>query len=86
MSDHNKLNAGDAKSQDEAIAKRRYLIMGFARIAGLAAVLLGIAIARSVVEAPYIAGVALAIGGMLGFFFGPALLAKHWKAGDRGAK
>ena len=71
-------------SDEEAIAKRRYFMLGGVRIGSLAALLLGLMIARKVIEAPYAVGVALAVIGLLAFFFAPPLLAKSWKAKDRG--
>lgn len=68
---------------EEARAAKRYLIMNGVRIVALAAVLLGLAIARSVIEAPYALGVALALTGLIAFFFAPRQLAKSWKAKDR---
>lgn len=73
----------DDKAQAEALAKQRYGIMNLARIGGLVLVLLGIAIARAMVPLPYALGVVVAVGGLLGFFFAPALLARRWKAADR---
>ncbi len=70
-------------SDEEAIAKRRYFIMGGVRVGSLAALLIGLMIARKVIEAPYALGVALAVAGLLAFFFAPPLLAKSWKARDR---
>ena len=86
MTESDNRDASEAKARDEAIAARRYLIMGLVRICGLASVMLGIAIARAVIDAPYALGVVLAVGGLVGFFFGPIMLAKHWKAGDRGER
>lgn len=68
---------------EEALAAKRYYILYAVRFGSIAAVILGIAIARALVEAPYALGVVLAVGGMLAFFFGPPLLAKNWKAKDR---
>ena len=76
----------DPKAAEEAIAETRYMIMGLVRIGSLAAVMLGIAIARMVIDATYELGVALAVVGLVMFFFGPILLAKRWKAGDRGER
>lgn len=67
----------------ETVAAKRYYILGAVRIGSIAAVILGIAIARALIEAPYALGVVLAVAGMLAFFFGPPLLAKSWKAKDR---
>lgn len=66
--------------QDDAQAARRFYVLSGVRIGSILALLLGLAIARSVVEGPYPLGVALAIGGMLAFFFGPYLLARRWKS------
>lgn len=61
-------------------AKSRYMILSLIRIAALLAVILGIAIARQIVDAPYGLGVALAVGGLLAFYFGPRQLARRWKS------
>lgn len=67
----------------ETIAAKRYYVMNAIRVGSLAAVILGIAIARALIEAPYALGVALAVTGLVAFFFAPPLLAKSWKAKDR---
>lgn len=67
----------------EARARQRYGMMNAVRIGGLVLVLLGIAIAQGVVALPYPLGVVLAVGGLVGFFFAPPLLARRWKAADR---
>ena len=64
----------------EALARKRYIVLNVLRIGSLAAVLLGIAIARGVVDAPYALGVAMAVTGLLAFFFAPRQLARKWKA------
>ncbi|EAQ29203.1 hypothetical protein NAP1_00485 [Erythrobacter sp. NAP1] len=63
-------------------AQQRYVYLQLTRFAAIGAVLLGIAIARAVVPAPYWLGVALAVGGLVAFFFGPPLLARRFKARD----
>lgn len=73
----------DKAAADEARARQRYGIMNGLRIGGLALVMFGIAIARGVVALPYPLGVVLAVGGLIGFFFAPPLLARRWKAADR---
>jgi hypothetical protein len=73
----------DNATAAEERARLRYGIMNAARFGGIALVMLGIAIAREVVPLPYALGVALAVGGMLGFFFVPRSLARRWKAADR---
>lgn len=69
--------------EEEAIAARRYMVLGVVRIVAILVLVLGLAMSRKVVDGPYWLGVILAVGGMLAFFFGPWLLAKRWKAGDR---
>jgi hypothetical protein len=68
----------------EAQGLKRYVIMNAARIGGLALVLLGIAITRDLlpVPLPWALGAALAVIGLLEFFFLPPIIAKRWKAGD----
>lgn len=67
-------------SPAEKLAMRRFALMSVARIGSLGILLLGIAIAQRAVEAPYWLGFVLAVGGMLGFFFGPYFMAKFWKS------
>ncbi|UAB79084.1 hypothetical protein INR77_05185 [Erythrobacter sp. SCSIO 43205] len=76
----------DLPSDEEAMAAKRYTVMNIVRLASIPAVLLGIAIAQGAIELPYALGVVLAIAGLLAFFFVPALLAKRWKASDRGER
>ncbi len=73
-------------NQQNTVAARRFTIMNLVRIVSVFGVAGGIAIAREVVAAPYWIGVALAVAGVAAFFFGPAILAKRWKAADRGEK
>lgn len=67
---------------DEARAARRYAMMNLARLGGLGAVLLGIAIAQKLVPLPWALGAGLAGAGVIAFFFAPPLLARRWKAQD----
>ncbi len=67
----------------EAQAKTRYGTLQLVRILSLSTVLLGIAISREVVPAPFWLGVVCAVGGLLGFFFGPPLMVRRWKEADR---
>ena len=69
----------------ERQAQQRYIIMNVARVGGLMLLLVGIAITRDQlpVSLPWALGAALAVLGLLEFFFLPAILAKRWKAGDR---
>ncbi|WP_255551805.1 hypothetical protein [Erythrobacter crassostreae] len=65
---------------DDTLARKRYMILNAIRIGSLGALLVGLAIARSVIDAPYPIGVALAVGGLLAFYFGPRSLARKWKS------
>lgn len=64
----------------ETLAAKRYWIMNGVRIGSIAAVIIGIAIARAVIDAPYALGVVLAVAGLLVFYFGPTMLARKWKS------
>lgn len=68
---------------EETLAAKRYGVINLVRIGSIAAVVLGIAIAQKALDLPYVLGVGLALAGLIAFFFGPALLAKRWKASDR---
>lgn len=74
------------RAADETRAERRFALMNLARLGGLGAVLLGIAITQALIPLPWVAGVALALAGLLEFFFGPPLLARRWKAQDHDHK
>jgi hypothetical protein len=62
--------------------RNRFIVMNVVRISGLALVLLGIAIARGVLDLPYAIGVVLALLGLIEFFFAPTMLARFWTAAD----
>lgn len=63
-------------------AQRRFFWLQAVRLGALAAVILGIAVARGLVGAPYWLGVALALAGVFAFFFAPPLIARRFKARD----
>lgn len=67
---------------EEETARRRYIAMNVARIGGIAVLLIGLMIARGLVDGPWWLGTALAVGGLLGFFFLPTLMVRRWKRGD----
>lgn len=67
----------------EATARRRFMLLNLVRLASLAAVLLGIAGSQGAVALPQPLSIALAVAGLLGFFFGPNLLAKSWRSGEK---
>ena len=63
-------------------AQVRWAWLQVVRIASIAALLIGLAITRSVIEANWWLGAGLAVAGVIGFFFGPPLLARRFKARD----
>lgn len=65
---------------EEKLAAKRYAILQLVRVGSILLVLLGIAIARDAVTAPYWLGVLLAVSGLVAFFFAPPLLARGWKS------
>ena len=78
--------SNDLKPDNDADATRaawRYQIMSGVRLIAILGVVAGIAIAQGALAAPYPLGVALAVIGVVAFFFGPPMLAKNWKAQDR---
>jgi hypothetical protein len=69
----------------EKTARNRFIIMNVVRVFALAMLMVGVAITRFVpyLSVEWIVGAALAVMGLLEFFFLPAIIAKRWKAGDR---
>lgn len=76
----------DIDPREEERAAQRSVLMNMARIGGVIVLGAGIAMAREVLPGPYWLGVALAIAGVAAFFFGPPMLVKRWKEGDRHEK
>lgn len=68
---------------DEERAQRRFVWLQVARFGGAGAMLLGLAMANGAVPGPWLLGVIITLAGFFGFFFGPPLLARRFKAGDR---
>lgn len=66
----------------EAQARNRYIVLNAVRIGGLAMLMIGLAMARGVIGGPYWLGVALAVAGLIDFFFAPRLLARGWASQD----
>ena len=66
----------------EALARQRYIILNALRFSGIALVMLGIAIARGLIDLPWAAGAVIAVIGLLEFFFLPRFIARRWNAGD----
>lgn len=69
----------------EREARNRVIIMNVARFGGIALVLIGIALTRRAphLSPEWIFGAALAVMGVIEFFFLPSIIAKRAKAGDR---
>lgn len=72
----------DTREQAETRARNRYIVLNAIRFGGLAMLMIGLAIARGVIEAPYWLGVGLAVVGLLDFFFAPRLVARGWASQD----
>jgi len=68
---------------EEETARLRYIAMNAVRIGGIAVLLLGLLIARRVMDGPWWLGAVLAVGGLLVFFFLPTLMVRRWKRADR---
>ncbi|MEE4539005.1 MAG: hypothetical protein V2J51_11010 [Erythrobacter sp.] len=73
------MSIGDPESER---AGRRFYLLQAVRVGSLAAVMLGIAMARGVAPGPWLLGAALSLGGIIAFFFAPPLLARRFKAHD----
>ncbi len=72
-------------SANERRAAQRVFLMSGVRIGSIITLLIGLAMARDVIEGfPPIFAYILSIGGMLTFFFGPYALVRHWKRRDHG--
>lgn len=69
-------------NRDEERARARYIALNAVRIGGIAVLLVGLMIARRVIEGPWWLGAALAVGGLLTFFFAPILMVRRWKRAD----
>lgn len=64
---------------DDALAKRRFMLLNLLRFASIGLVMLGIAITYDAVDLPKGLGIPFAFGGMASFFFGPKWLVQGWK-------
>jgi len=72
----------DPHAQAETRARNRYIVLNAVRFGGLAMLMIGLAMARGVMDGPYWLGVGLAVAGLLDFFFVPRLLARGWASQD----
>lgn len=77
------MNQPPADTHAQATARQRYMVMNLVRFGSIGAIIFGIATAQGVLPAPYALGVVAAVAGVATFFFGPPLLARRWKDGDR---
>jgi hypothetical protein len=66
----------------DKLARTRFLLLNLVRIAGLVAVLIGIAIHYGRIAAPEPAAWILVAVGLVDFFFVPNLLARNWRTPD----
>ncbi|MEQ8412682.1 MAG: hypothetical protein RIB52_14130 [Erythrobacter sp.] len=69
-------------NREEEIARTRYIAMNAVRIGAIAVLLVGLMIARRVLDGPWWLGAALAVAGLLAFFFLPTLMVRRWKRAD----
>jgi hypothetical protein len=63
-------------------AMRRYLALQLVRLACIFMVMLGLLIQEGRIDGSAVLGIVLLVGGALGFFFLPHVLAKRWKSRD----
>lgn len=68
---------------DEALAMRRFALIGAARLAGVALLLAGIAVLAGALAWPVALGAALVVAGAVGTFLAPVLLARRWSSRGR---
>ena len=61
-------------------ARARFFILQLVRMAGVAMVLLGLAITQGAIDLPPAIGVVLVAAGFIDVFFVPRMLAKRWKS------
>jgi len=64
-------------------AKRRFLTISAVRIAGIAALLAGVAVLSDALALPDLVGMALVVAGAVGTFLAPTLLARRWSSNRR---
>lgn len=66
--------------EDRDRAQKQFFLLQVLRLASLGLLLTGIAITQGAIGAPYAVGIVMVVIGMGGFFFGPPLLARKFKA------
>lgn len=65
---------------NQKLARQRFVLINLTRLGGLALVMFGLAITQGVIDLPRESGMAIAVIGMLEFYFVPWLLSKRWRS------
>jgi hypothetical protein len=73
----------DTAAEREAKARGRFMAISAMRLAGVAMILLGIAILQRMVDLPDWAAYLLIVLGMVETFVMPQVFARLWRTGDR---
>lgn len=73
----------DERAAAEALAKRRFTTINLVRLAGVAQVLLALAVFNEALDWPQWAAVLLLVNGMADTFLIPTLLARRWSTRER---
>ncbi len=71
------------QAPDEALAMRRFALIGVVRLAGVALLLAGIAVIAGALAWSFALGTALVVAGAIGAFLAPVLLARRWSSRRR---
>ena len=69
-------------TDDDKLARNRFMLLNLVRLGGLALILLGIAIHYGKIAAPEALAYALVIAGFADFFFVPNILSRNWRTRD----
>jgi len=69
-------------TEDDRIARNRFLLLNLVRLGGLALVLLGISVHYGKLALPEAAAYVLVVAGFAEFFLLPNLIAKNWRTPD----
>jgi hypothetical protein len=66
-------------TEDDRLARNRFMVLNFVRLGGLALILAGIAVHYGKIAAPEWVAYALVILGFAEFFFMPNFVARNWR-------
>ena len=69
-------------NDQDKLARNRFVVLNLVRLAGLAAVLIGIAIGYGRIAAPEWLAWLLAGAGIAGFFWAPNFVGRDWRTPD----